>query len=191
MEVVMSKSGIPNSAPGVGAMTDTLEFVKNMWGGMKIPGMVMPTMSVDDINKQISDLKAVESWLTLNMNMLRGTIQALEVQSATLATLQAMSASMSSMMQTNQTETSDKPEFALPFTPPAAAAEAKPASDAAGQNPPDAGAANMTPPFANPAIWWNMLQDQFKQAVNTAMAPEPPPSTEKQTPAPKRKSPKS
>ena len=41
--------------PGVGAMTDTLEFVKNLWGGMKIPGMAMPSLSVDDVNKQIAD----------------------------------------------------------------------------------------------------------------------------------------
>lgn len=186
----MSNSSFPSSAPG--AMTDTLEFVKNMWGGMKIPGMVMPTMSVDDINKQISDLKAVESWLTLNMNMLRGTIQALEVQSATLATLQAMSASMNSIMQTNKPETADKPDFVSPFSSPAPAAENNQASDAASQAQPDANAAGLAPPFANPAIWWNMLQDQFKQAVNTAMVPEPaPPAAEKTAPAPKRKSPKS
>ena len=47
--------------PGAGAMNDTLEFVRNMWGAMKIPGMSMPSMSPDDINKQITDLKAVES----------------------------------------------------------------------------------------------------------------------------------
>jgi hypothetical protein len=34
--------------PGMGAMNDTLEFVKNMWGGgMKVPGMAMPTLSVE------------------------------------------------------------------------------------------------------------------------------------------------
>ena len=74
----MSNSSMPN-IPGMGAMTDTLDFVKNLWGGMSIPGMgipgmVMPTLSVEEINKQISDLKTVESWLTLNMNMLRSTI---------------------------------------------------------------------------------------------------------------------
>src|SRR5215212_7434460 len=96
----MSKSNA-SSIPGVGAMTDTLEFVKNMWSGMNIPGMVIPTLSVDDINKQITDLKAVEAWLTLNMNMLRGTIQALEVQSATIATLQSMGETVSAMMKPN------------------------------------------------------------------------------------------
>ena len=187
----MSKSGISNGAPGVGAMTDTFEFVKNMWGGMKMPGMVMPTMSVEDINKQISDLKAVESWLTLNMNMLRGTIQALEVQSATLSTLQAMSANMNAMLQTAKPDAAGKADFVSPFSFSPPATEPAPVPEAAPQPVEDA--AGMAPPFANPAIWWNMLQDQFKQAVNTATASEreaetaPPPA--KAAPA-KRKSPK-
>ena len=185
----MSNSGTSSGAPGVGAMTDTLEFVKNMWGGMKIPGMVMPSMSVDDINKQIADLKAVESWLTLNMNMLRGTIQALEVQSATISTLQAMSANMTSMMQGNKAETKDSPDFASPFSTAATGTEKQPDSDAAQQSQSFGGASvGATPPFANPAIWWNMLQDQFKQAVNTAMTPEPPEApAAKSTPSSKRK----
>lgn len=195
----MSKSGIPNGAPGAGAMTDTFEFVKNMWSGMKMPGMVMPTMSVDDINKQISDLKAVESWLTLNMNMLRGTIQALEVQSATLSTLQAMSANMSAMMQTNKSETAGNADVATPFAFSPPAAERTNALDATPQSPPPdtSTGAGMAPPFANPAIWWNMLQDQFKQAVNTATASEPEaapeaaPSAEKAASSSKRKAPKS
>ncbi len=163
-----NQSGIP----GVGTMTDTLELVKNMWGGMKIPGMVMPTLSVDDINKQIADLKAVESWLTLNMSMLRGTIQTLEVQSATIATLQSMSATMSAMGKTNAAATPDSPfSFSIPTA-------SKPSAASAGSQSEPASAATAEPvgqqaiPFANPAIWWNMLQDQFKQAVNSAVAPE-------------------
>src|SRR4051794_15708193 len=98
----MIKPAMPN-LPGLSAMTDTLEFMKNMWGGMGasstgIPGMMMPTLSVEEINKQIKDLKAVESWLSVNMNMLRGTIQALEVQSATISTLQAMGQNLSAAM---------------------------------------------------------------------------------------------
>jgi hypothetical protein len=46
--------------------------------------------------------------------------------------------------------------------------------------------------MANPAAWWNMLQDQFAQAVTKAMAadsavkPEPTPEPEA-PPKPKRK----
>ncbi len=79
-----------NGMPGANAMGDTMEFVKNLWASMKLPGMSMPSLSPEDIDKQIADLKAVESWLQMNMNMLRSTIQALEVQSATLNALRSM-----------------------------------------------------------------------------------------------------
>src|SRR5690349_17293896 len=86
--------------PGAGSMTDTFDFVKNLWGmmgvpGMNAPGMVVPTLSVEELDKKIGDLKAVESWLNVNMSMLRGTIQALEVQRATIATLKSMGESFS------------------------------------------------------------------------------------------------
>ena len=166
--------------PGAGAMSDTLEFMKNLWGNVKmpgvtIPGMVMPTLSVEEINKQITDLKAVESWLTVNMNMLHGTIKALEVQSATISTLQSMSANFSSAMQPqNAKPVEETVPFHSPFTtstptptPPIAEVipEPVPQPDAAS----DAPAAAQLP---NPAAWWNMLQDQFKQAVAGAI-PEP------------------
>ena len=162
----------------MGAMTDTLDFVKNLWGGMNvpgmgIPGMIMPTLSVEEINKQISDLKAVESWLTLNMNMLRSTIQALEVQSATISTLKSMSASLSAAVKPSaarKTASEPAPPKAEPksATPTAEAPGAAPKATAIGDS------AGSTAPLANPAIWWNMLQDQFKQAVNTAIASEKP-----------------
>lgn len=179
--------------PGVGAMTDTLEFVKNLWGGMKIPGMAMPSLSVDEVNKQITDLKAVESWLNVNMSMLRSTIQALEVQSATLAALQTMSTSMNSLAQAgmSQAGTAAPSKAAAPsaqaapaapsftFEPPVAEKPATPGGATASpqsnrpSEPPQANAdmSNATA-FANPAAWWNLLQDQFKQAVNNAVASE-------------------
>lgn len=147
--------------PGAGAMNDTLEFVRNMWGAMKIPGMSMPSMSTDDINKQITDLKAVESWLQMNMNMLRATIQTLEVQSATLSAIQTMGQSFSGSASRPAFES--KPAFESPFDKPVDTAE-QPASGM-----PDAAA--FTAQFANPAAWWNTVQDQFAQAVNQVVAP--------------------
>lgn len=213
----MSKSS-PSGIPGVDAMTDTFDFFKNMWSnvpgmnlpGMKnIPGMVMPTLSVDEIDKQIKDLKAVESWLSLNMNMLQGTIQALEVQRATISTLQTMGESFTAAMQPPpmpakkeapapskpaQTASSEKSSFESPFASPfgkSSGTKADSASSAAEQSEAAASAASdptsMIPPMANPAAWWGMLQDQFKQAVNTAaaMAPEAPaaPVQEPEAPA--------
>lgn len=163
-------------------MQDSLEFIKKMWGGMGVPGMVVPTLSVEEINKKITDLKAVESWLNLNLNMLRTTIQALEVQSATLSALRAMGAvnqpdeesaeatpnawnmpsgfpfSFMNAAQNADAATAAAPKKSEPEPPigPAAAPEA-------GAVPPSAGNAN---------AWWDLLQNQFKQAVNSVAATE-------------------
>jgi hypothetical protein len=157
-----------SNIPGMNAMTDTLGFVKNLWGGMGVPGMVMPTLSVDEINKQISDLKAVESWLNLNMNMLRGTIQALEVQAATISTLQTMGETLAAAAKSGA---APKPKSAAAKpAPEAAPAKPEPAAAAKPETPPNPFAGKMAAPQANPAAWWNMLQDQFKQAVSSAMS---------------------
>jgi hypothetical protein len=162
--------------PGAGAMNDTLEFVRNFWGAMKIPGMAMPSMSPDEINKQIADLKAVESWLQMNMNMLRSTIQTLEVQSATLSALQSMSESFANAGKNGGAE-DGKPAFESPF--------AKPADHPAAEGSPDPSA--FAAQFANPAAWWNTVQDQFTKAVGSAMAaPGKPPRKRSATTAKKR-----
>jgi hypothetical protein len=72
---------------------DPLDFLKSMWGnmGFTLPGMVAPTLDTDELGKRIADLKAVEGWLKSNLNLLQMSIQALEMQRATLAALQQMS----------------------------------------------------------------------------------------------------
>lgn len=157
--------------PG-GAMNDTLEFVRNMWGAMKIPGMSMPSMSPDDINKQITDLKAVESWLQMNMNMLRTTIQTLEVQSATLSAIQTMGQSFTGTGSgTSRPAPESKSLFETPFDKPSDASD-QPASAL-----PDTSA--FAAQFANPALWWNTVQDQFAQAVNQVVTPAKKPARKK------------
>lgn len=76
--------------PGFDTMADTLEFVKKMWGGKAPAGLSIPARSEEELNKQIADLKAVEAWLEVNANMLRNTIQVLEMQSAALSALRTM-----------------------------------------------------------------------------------------------------
>lgn len=176
----MTQPNMPN-LPGFDAMADTLEFVKNMWGGMQaptgIPGMVMPTLSVEEINKQIADLKAVESWLNVNMNMLRGTIQALEVQSATLSTLHAMGQTFGAGMP--QGARSDAaPNKASAAAAPNSSAAASAQKPASATDPLLASAA-----AGAPEAWWNMLQAQFNQAVSSVMAEEKPAAQKKEKPA--------
>lgn len=70
---------------------DPLEFLKRMWEPMSlpVPGMVAPLADVGEIEKRIADLKSVEQWLTLNLNMVKMSVQGLEMQKATVSTLQA------------------------------------------------------------------------------------------------------
>jgi len=199
-------------------MTDTLDFVKNLWGSMNIPGTGMPgmsgmsglgpTLSTEDLDKRIADLKAVESWLNMNLSMLRGTIQAMEVQRGTLAALQSMGASMAEAMR--QSGAGADKMASMPFMPffnptpgaPGSAAESG-ASRAAAPAPAKAGGgASAQPGAAAPAgaentadsaaaalgmpaavAWWNLLQNQFQQAVTSAMSSAAPPASDAQAPA--------
>lgn len=71
---------------------DPMDFFKNLWNsvGVPLPGMAVPTLDCDELEKRIADLKAVEGWLKMNLNMLQMSIQALEMQKATLSAFQAM-----------------------------------------------------------------------------------------------------
>ncbi len=55
---------------------------------------VAPTINVEELDKRIEELKAVQFWLDQNAAALKATIQALEVQKMTLATLQGMNFNM-------------------------------------------------------------------------------------------------
>jgi hypothetical protein len=53
--------------------------------------MVAPTLDVDELDKRITDMRAVEGWLKMNLNMLQMSIQGLEMQRAALVAVKAMS----------------------------------------------------------------------------------------------------
>jgi hypothetical protein len=50
--------------------------------------MAMPTMDPQEIDKRVQELKSVEMWLSMNLNMLRTAIQGLEMQKAGLSAMQ-------------------------------------------------------------------------------------------------------
>ncbi len=175
------------------AFNDSLNFVKKLWGqmgvpgmpggaampGMSIPGMPnmpLPSMSLEDLDKRIQELKTVETWLNVNMTMLRNTIQALEVQRATIATLHSLSTTMANTMQgLNPGESSGGYSFTS-----SPASEEKPASVPADENTKPAAKtktrssaseadAEVSPLVTQSAVWWQSVQDQFKQALGTAL----------------------
>ncbi len=77
--------------------SDPFEFLKKLWApmglptsGMGMPGMMFPSVDVGEIERRISDLRSVETWLSLNLEIVRTTVQALEAQRSTVQAFQAM-----------------------------------------------------------------------------------------------------
>lgn len=80
-------------APG---LAGSIDFMKKMWeqvpGNAAVPGFLLPTLDLEELDRRISDLRAAESWLEVNFNLLRATIQGLEVQRHTIAAIRSLGA---------------------------------------------------------------------------------------------------
>ena len=124
---------------------DPLNFMRNLWGnmGFTLPGMVAPTFDLDELDKRIKDMKAVEGWLRMNLSMLQMTIQGLEMQRTTVSAVQTMGKMAS--------------ETAKSMSP--GAAEEQAAVDAE------------KTAFSEAAMWpWQMMQQMREQLQQTADA---------------------
>jgi exonuclease VII small subunit len=83
------------------APQDPFEVFRRLWGplGVPVPGMAMPTLDPQELDKRIQELKSVELWLNMNLNVLRAAIQGLEMQKAGLQGMQDMQQAMQQAMQ--------------------------------------------------------------------------------------------
>jgi hypothetical protein len=65
---------------------DPFEMFRRLWGplGVPLPGMAVPTFDPQEVEKRISELRSVEAWLNVNLNMIQLSIQGLELQRAAL-----------------------------------------------------------------------------------------------------------
>lgn len=93
-----------SSAFGFGKFIPGFDFLQNLGkAGQGTGGMppfahwVAPTVSVEEIEKRIEELKAVQFWLEQNSRALAATVQALEVQRMTLSTLKGMNVNLSDL----------------------------------------------------------------------------------------------
>jgi hypothetical protein len=148
--------------------------------GVAAPGLggwVAPTVSVEELDRRIQELKAVQFWLDQNAAAIKATIQALEVQKMTLATLQSMNLGMAEVAKVFTLPTGDAApaQPAASAAPPAQATEepaplAKPAPRARSARKP-AVPKKPRPTAGGPADpmqWWNALTQQFQHiAANT------------------------
>ena len=141
---------------GFGKFVPGFDFLQNIakGAGQAMPNLtnwVAPTLSVEELDKRIGELKAVHFWLEQNSKALGATIQALEVQKMTLATLKGMNFNMA--------------EVASALTlKPAEAKEAK-AREAKDGNGAPAAATGVVDPLQ----WWGALTQQFQQIAAGAL----------------------
>ena len=158
--------------PDFGKLVPGFDFLKNlssqaaasappaMPGMTQLGGWVAPTLNVEELDKRITELKAVQFWLDQNATALKATIQALEVQKMTLTALRGMNVNMNEMAQAF---TARMPG-AAPAPEPVVKTQAAPESPA---KTAEAGAA------VDPMQWWGALTQQFQSIAQAAMKEAP------------------
>ena len=136
--------GLSKGAAQAGSASNPASAAFNQW--------FTPTMSAEDLDKRIGELKTVQFWLEQNTRALAATIQALEVQKMTLATLKSMNFPMPSAFG-GTTASAD------------AAPKAK-ASPTENHKAPEPKAAS---PAVDPMQLWGALTQQFQNIATTAL----------------------
>ncbi len=187
---------------GFGKFVPGFDFLQSLAKGAstsipQLPNLsnwVAPTISVEELDKRIDELKAVQFWLEQNSRALAATIQALEVQKMTLATLKGMNFSMGDVANAFKLKTADTVmsgvQKAADTVSGAAGAVAGAAARVTGrakeEEPEEAeaepevpapGKAKKSKPAASaadasvvdPLQWWGALTGQFQQIAANAM----------------------
>jgi hypothetical protein len=168
------------SAFGFGKFVPGFEFLQNL-GQAANPGAkgspqgmpnmaswVAPTLSVEELDKRIQELKTVQFWLEQNTNALKATIQALEVQKMTLSTLQGMNVNMTELAKAFTAKMPDlqPKDTAKPAENHSAAGSssdhAKASAEGAAQGPAQG-------PAVDPMQWWGSLTQQFQNIAAAAV----------------------
>ena len=196
-----------SSAFGFGQFVPGFDFLQNLSKTAAqaspvtgaVPGMaswVAPTLSVEELDKRIQELKAVQFWLDQNATALKASIQAMEVQKMTLSTLQSMNVNMADLAKAftakspaTETSTEAAPEKSrtsifspkpssktTPQPEPAVEPNAGPVDAQQGESvadePTEADAAPKAAsdkPAVDPMLWWGALTQQFQGIAAAAL----------------------
>ena len=199
------------SAFGFGQFVPGFDFLQNLSktaaqaqpaAAAGMPGMaswVAPTLSIEDIDKRIQELKSVLVWLEQNTTALKAPIQAMEVQKRTLTTLLSLNVNVADLAKAFTVKPAmaeaapaaaaasavAKPKTSL-FTPkPAPQAETEPATPQASASSADGtaqaaadssadkadsgSASESAKPAVDPMQWWGALTQQFQGIAAAAL----------------------
>ena len=136
---------------------------------------IAPTLSVEELEKRIAELKAVHFWLDQNSKALAATVQALEVQKMTLATLKGMNFNMGDLANALKLKAADTVASGLQKVTDTAAATVQTVSDVAGKTEEIAkkvgdAAKPAAAALVDPMQLWTSLTQQFQAIAASAMA---------------------
>lgn len=161
------------------AMVPGFDFLQNLVKGASggkgqmphLASWVAPTIDVQELQKRIDDLKAVQFWLEQNARALAATVQALEVQKMTLSALQGMNVGFADMVQNFQQGKSPPANApATPAKPSEPAQTPKAASEGSKPNAPSADAQTaQAASMLDPMQWWGALTQQFQNIATQAL----------------------
>jgi hypothetical protein len=170
-----------SGAFGFGKFVPGFDFLQNLAKGASdampqmpnISSWVAPTLSVEELDKRITELKAVHFWLDQNGKALSATIQALEVQKMTLATLKGMNFSMGELANALKLKTASSVATGMERVADAAesvagTAKAVKAKAATGDGK-TKGNGEAASAAVDPMQWWGALTQQFQEIASTAM----------------------
>ena len=187
----MSNANIP-SFPDFGKLVPGFDFLQNLTkqagstaqASSQLPNLanwIAPTLNVEELEKRVQELKAVQFWLDQNAAALKATIQALEVQKMTLATLKGMNFNMGDVANAFKLKIGDSMAGMQQFTDqaktfagleiPASIFQAEKAKAAPEPAPAKAEAAEAPAAtgLADPMQWWGALTQQFQTIAAEAM----------------------
>jgi hypothetical protein len=179
---------------GFGKFVPGFEFMQNLArqaaGGIaqgvqqsvpQLPSLnswVAPTFSVEELEKRIAELKAVQFWLDQNARALSATVQALEVQKMTLATLQGMNVNLGDVANALKVRATDTMTTMAGMAGLGSDAPKEPTRFKGLEVPPRTGARESAPAPApaaaasaavDPMLWWGSLSQQFQNIATQAM----------------------
>jgi hypothetical protein len=158
-----------------GKFVPGFDFLQNLAKGAanNIPQMpnpanwIAPTLNVEELDKRITELKAVQFWLDQNAKALSATVTALEVQKMTLATLKGMNFNMGDVANAFKLKAADTMASAV------TSAKDRVTETVTGKKPTarkkSTTASAAAPGIIDPMQLWGSLTQQFSQIASNAM----------------------
>jgi hypothetical protein len=165
-----------SDANPLGKFVPGFDFLQNLAKGaaQNIPQLpnpanwVAPTLNVEELDKRIAELKAVQFWLDQNAKALSATVTALEVQKMTLATLKGMNFNMGDVANAFKLKAADTVASAVSGAKDRMT-ETVTGKKPAARNKSGVAGAGDSAGLIDPMQWWGSLTQQFGQIAAGAM----------------------